>query len=77
MTRRVVVALVLSVVGLGLAGCAQGSHCQSGAKYGTRCYDVPSEDGQPQTRDAAERRSGSQDPASAPTGNGIPATTPR
>jgi hypothetical protein len=65
--------VVLSSLGMLLAGCAD-SYCQSGAKYGTQCYDVPHSNGTAQPRDAMTRPS---DPPQTPPGNGTPATTPR
>jgi hypothetical protein len=75
MSRRAISLVLLpSSLGLMLLGCAEGSYCQSGAKYGTRCYDVPASNGTAEPREAVERRSA--EPA-APAGNGTPATTPR
>ena len=74
MSRRVwSLVFVLSSLELLLSGCGN-SYCQSGAKYGTHCYDVPSSNGTAQPRDAAERP---PEPSQTAPGNGTPATTPR
>lgn len=59
----------LTLLGLVLSGCPAKTHCQSGPKHGTQCYDHDSGHVTSDSRDAEEPRS---DRDERP-----PATTPR
>ncbi|MBW2523577.1 MAG: hypothetical protein JRI23_05355 [Deltaproteobacteria bacterium] len=59
--------LLLTIASLGLGGCYQPAHCQSGAKHGTQCYTQVGDDPpvtEKRSEDDASPRN--QPPATAP-----------
>jgi len=66
---KLVPLVTLTVLALVLTGCPAKTHCQSGPKHGTQCYD---HDGGYTTSDSREEEAERADREEPP-----PATTPR